>query len=227
MTFKWIVLLVLSYNLFISFIVSAEEPDRNGWTLTRPNPNVVRDVDKKYQLPMSTDAIKKSQTGYMKTLYDRVDLSSDDDGLYIYVYLFGGNDSHGNEFIIRRADRPDDKGYFSDGSTRYSYEGNPANEDEPHHMFVRHTQISYGSNDYYPGKVWSAGALEIKYGKIVWVSVRSGHYTPSIDTLDYVESTLRAWGLWHEHTEKHDYNWVPDKTNPPKIPTEKQCHDEL
>lgn len=221
------ILWFLFISLFASCFVFAGEPDRDGWTLTRPNVNVVRDVDRKYHLPMSTDMMKKSKTGYIKVLHDGIKLSSDDDGLYIYVYLSNNNDSHNNEFIIRRSDRPDDKGYFYDGDIRYLYEDNPGNVHEQPHMFVRHTQISYGSYDYYPGKVWSAGQLEIKNGLIIWISNKSGHYNPSLSTLDYVEQTFQAWGLWHAHTEKHDYNWIPDKTSPPNIPTEEQCiHDE-
>lgn len=107
------------------------------------------------------------------------------DGLYIFVYR-----TTDNKLLVRRSDRPDDKGCYSEGDKRYSYSGNPEGNGETPHMFVRHTQLNGGWKP-----VWSAGQLEIWNGKIIWVSNQSGHFHPSMMSLDYVVNTLEAWNL--------------------------------
>ena len=201
--------------------VLASEPDRTGWKEKAANAYLIKNFDKRWELPMDTTQLENA--GHVTTLYDGKTLSSSDDGLYIFVYLSDSNGANSNKFLIRRSDRPDDKGFFIDGNkAAYSYTGNPPNDDEKPHMFVRHTQLTYGTSGH-PGKVWSAGQLEIRHGKIIWVSTASGHYRPGIETLDYVETTLKHWHLWREATAKYDHQWRPNKTNAPLIPTEAQC----
>lgn len=141
------------------------------------------------------------------------------DGLYIYVLRTWPN----YDLVLRPSDRPADYGLFAGGdSARFAFTGNPPSPTEQPHMFVRHTQLNGRG-----GTVYAAGQLEIKAGRIIWVSNESGHYMPPNDgpSLDYVYEVLAAWGIAHsadrqeERTlRQHWYErWtrVPDPSDDP------------
>ena len=124
------------------------------------------------------------------------------DGLYIFVFRTDG------KLLVRRSDRPDDKGYFDCGNLDFLFPGNPPGDRSLQHMFVRHTQLNGG---YAP--VWSAGQMEIHSRSILWISNASGHFAPSIGTLDFVETALVDWGFARSgQIAKHDNRWQPSPT---------------
>jgi len=153
--------------------------------LKYPDDWVKRD-DTLRQLPMDVSDADLNVT----TLSVGMSLSGMD-GLFIFVYKQNG------EFVIRRSDRTDDTGYGVKGEAQYIYAGNPAyspswwkwfrrgEKTESPHQFVRHSQVNHG---YSP--VYSAGQLQIKGGKIIWVSNASGHFSPPYESLDCVTSFI-------------------------------------
>ena len=168
-----------------------------------------------------------AQLGYTKKLYGPSNISSADDGLYIFVLhrTPKPKGSGGTATLrIRRSDRPDDVGFSVQGDKTYSYSGNIAcpntnpscvlqrgEKAESPHQFVRHTQLNQGTDI-----VYSAGQLQIRGGKIIWINNASGHFAPSLGSLDCVEEYIdvlsiprayyqfkrnREWNTW---VEPHD-----------------------
>jgi len=146
----------------------------------------VKTDDELRQLPMDVSDTTLNVT----KLTFGMDLSGMD-GLYIFVYKNNG------DFVVRRSDRTDDTGYGVKGETQYIYSGNPPYTPswwkqwrrgevvESPHQFVRHTQLNHGYNP-----VFSAGQLQIKDSKIIWVSNASGHFSPPFESLDCVTSFI-------------------------------------
>ena len=141
------------------------------------------------------------ELGWTKEVYGPSDISSADDGLYIFVLhrqpKTGGTGGYAT-LRIRRSDRPDDVGFSVQGDKAYSYTGNipcpntspscallPGEKAETPHQFVRHTQLNQGT-----GVVYSAGQLQIRGGQIIWINNASGHFAPSMGSLDCVEEYL-------------------------------------
>ncbi len=183
------------------------------------------DFDKRRSLSYS---MTLAQLGYTKKLYGPSSISSADDGLYIFVLHRTPPKTKGAAPIatlrIRRSDRPDDVGFSVQGDKSYSYNGNIAcpntnpscvlrrgEKAESPHQFVRHTQLNQGT-----GIVYSAGQLQIRDGKIIWINNASGHFAPSLGSLDCVQEYIdvlsiprtyyqfkrnREWNTW---VEPHD-----------------------
>ncbi len=171
----------------------------SSWTSTKIGQWAIN-FDKRWKLPM--DWIKLNWVTELKSGMRQTPA----DGLYIFVYR-----TSDNKLLIRRSDRPDDKGIYADGNKTYSYPGNPAGNGESPHMFVRHTQLNGGWTN-----VWSAGQLEVYHGKIIWVSNASGHYAPPLPSLNYVTDTLQAWGLATPGSVKHfPHEWHKSWVNIP------------
>jgi hypothetical protein len=141
------------------------------------------------------------ELGWTKEVIVSSDISSADDGLYIFVLhrqpKTGGTGGYAT-LRIRRSDRPDDVGFSVQGDKAYSYMGNiPCPNTNPSctlsygdkaetpHQFVRHTQLNQGT-----GVVYSAGQLQIRGGQIIWINNASGHFAPSMGSLDCVEEYL-------------------------------------
>ena len=153
------------------------------------------DFDQRWKLPMdwrALNSVTELRPGMNQSITD---------GLYIFVYR-----TTDNKLLIRRSDRPDDRGLHSHGEKIYSLTGNPAGNGESPHMFVRHTQLNGGWSD-----VWSAGQLEYYHGQLLWISNASGHYAPSLTSLDYVLDTLVVWHLISNKAAvaKHPHDWKP------------------
>ena len=160
-----------------------------------------------------------SELGWAKTVAGPAEISPADDGLYIFVLQReprGGRAGHVASLRIRRSDRPGDFGFGVWGDKRYSFRGNipcpnanplcvlDADEsaEEPH-QFVRHTQLNQGTS-----AVFSAGQLQIRGGKIIWVSNASGHFSPSLGSLDCVEEYLDVIHVPRAKNVKRDRTWT-------------------
>jgi hypothetical protein len=163
--------------------------------------------------------------GYVKDVVQPLDISTADDGLYIFV-MRRVTQSNGVTISlrIRRSDRPDDFGFGVQGLKQYSYKGNipcpntgtppcPLDKDEPPetpNQFVRHSQLNQGTSP-----VASAGQLQIRGGEIIWISNASGHFSPSFDSLDCVEEYLYVLKIpraRYNLKKNHDWNkWLKVK----------------
>jgi hypothetical protein len=126
------------------------------------------------------------------------------DGLYIFVLR-----TSDDKLLVRISDRPKDKGEYFRGNPNCNYPENPtANGESP--MFVRHTQLNGGYSN-----VWSAGQLEIKDRRVIWVSNASGHFAPSLDSLKYVTQVLVAYNLASDNSIRlRDNSWRGSATIP-------------
>jgi len=142
------------------------------------------------------------------------------DGLYIFVYKENG------AFVIRRSDREDDTGYGVKGEAKYLYKDNPpyspSRWDLEHgvkkeypHQFVRHSQLNKGHDP-----VYSAGQLQIKNGKIIWVSNASGHFAPSFESLNCVTTFLDESNIQRTTRNfRKNFDWNKNKV-PPNYPSD-------
>jgi hypothetical protein len=166
------------------------------------------------------------QLGFTKVLTKGSPLSSDDDGLYIFVlHRDTASGKPVASLRIRRSDRTDDVGFGVQGDHQYLYAGNiPCPNQNPRcdcwsgekpespHQFVRHTQLNGGL-----APVLAAGQLQIRNGEIIWASNASGHFAPKQECLSCLAQYLDVAGLprakirfernqaWTDWTEnKHD-----------------------
>lgn len=163
-----------------------------NWTPQSPG-SWTHEWDARFRLPMGWSVLDHVTQLQMGTALPA-------DGLYIFVYRLD------SKLLVRRSDRPDDKGCFSNGDKRYSFPANPEGNNEAPHMFVRHTQLNGGYQS-----VWSAGQLEIHDGKVLWISNASGHFAPIVQSLDWVEAALVDEGLVHPgQIRKHPNDWRPN-----------------
>lgn len=152
----------------------------------------VKNADKSCSLRYDIDWMKSDLNKNGRPLV--IDLMDENhsipsDGVYMYVFREDGKlyirpNDRGTKGINGAVGSKEYLSKFNLNSLDVSCPWMPDSLLEP--MYVRHSQLANGR------AVISAGMLQYSNGKLIWVSNESGHYSPSIDRVEYMLAFLKT-----------------------------------